>query len=246
MKRFRGVTWGSARESRHGCSGLSACPRARAELGPTTARDAGRAEEERRCARVCSGMTLPKLAFLPDHRQELVDALPEAFESIGKYFDLKDDRNDAAMENARAVATALEGVVHSSDTDCDYYPCVLSGADPESDAFFAALGVARDARFSVGGYDNPKLEVVRAGSGEGERSALALISRLGEYELGNISDDLEAGDPKAIGAAIAKLEALGPIVGVQLCADDHATKLVLTLAKSGDAYVGVAVVRVET
>ncbi|MFO0642439.1 MAG: hypothetical protein U0183_24635 [Polyangiaceae bacterium] len=191
-------------------------------------------------------MTLPALAFLPDHRKELVDALPEAFESIGKYFDLRDDRNDAAMENARAVAAALEGVVHSSDTDCDYYPCVLSGLDPDSDAFFAALGVARDARFSVGGYDNPKLEVVRAGSGDGERSALALISRLGDYELGNISDYLEAGDQKAIGAAIAKLEALGPIVGVQLCADDHATKLVLTLAKSGDAYVGVAVVRVET
>lgn len=191
-------------------------------------------------------MPLPTLAFLPDHRKELQDALPEAFASIGKYFDLRDAPNDAHTENARAVAAALEGVVHSSDTDCDYYPCVLSGADPDSDAFFAALGVARDARFSVGGYDNPKLEVVRAGSGEGERSALALISRLGEYELGQISEYLVESDQQAIGAAITKLESLGPIVGVQLCADDHATKLVLTLAKSGDAYVGVAVVRIET
>jgi hypothetical protein len=191
-------------------------------------------------------MSLPTLAFLPDHRKELTDALPEAFESIGKYFDLRDAPNDAHTENARAVAAALEGVVHSSDTDCDYYPCVLSGADPDSDAFFTALGVARDARFSVGGYDNPKLEVVRAGSGEGERSALALISRLGEYELGQISEYLVESDQQAIGAAITKLESLGPIVGVQLCADDQATKLVLTLAKSGDAYVGVAVVRVET
>ncbi|MBK8214467.1 MAG: hypothetical protein IPK71_12060 [Myxococcales bacterium] len=191
-------------------------------------------------------MSLPTLAFLPDHRNELVDALPEAFESIGKYFDLRDAENAAPIENARAVAAALEGVVHSSDTDCDYYPCVLSGVDPDSDAFFAALGVTRDARFSVGGYDNPKLEVVRAGSGEGERSALALLTRLGDYELGRLSEYIEESDQKAIGTAIAKLESLGPIVGVQLCADDHATKLVLTLAKSGGVYVGVAVVRVET
>jgi hypothetical protein len=191
-------------------------------------------------------MSLPILSFLPDHRKELEDTQAEAFESVGKYFDLRDAVNDAHIENARAVAGALEGVMHSSDIDCEHYPCVLSGADPDSDTFFAALGVTRDARFSVGGYDNPKLEVVRAGSGEGERSALALLSRLDDYELDRISEYLAESDQQAIGAAITKLESLGPIVGVQLCADDHATKLVLTLAKSGDAYVGVAVVRVET
>ena len=191
-------------------------------------------------------MSLPTLAFLRGHRKELTDGLPEAFASIGKYFDLRDASTDAHTKSARAVAAELEGVVHSSDTDCDYYPCVLSGADPDSDAFFAALGLTRDARISVGGYDNPKLEVVRAGTGAGERSALALLSRLGEYELGRMSEYLDESDQEAIGAAIAKLESLGPIVGVQLCADDHATKLVLTLAKSGNAYVGVAVVRIET
>lgn len=189
---------------------------------------------------------MPTLAFLADHHRELKDALPEAFESIAKYFELVDSPNDAHTESARAVASTLSGVVHSSDTDSDYYPCVLSGADPSSDAFFAALGVARDARFSVGGYDNPKLEVVRAGSGEDERSALALLTRLGPYELSAISDYVEEADQKALATAIAKLESIGPIVGVQLCADDHATKLVLTLARSGDAYVGVAVIRVET
>lgn len=192
------------------------------------------------------GMSLPMLAFLRGHRKELTDALPEAFASIGKYFELRDASNDAQTENARAVAAELEGVVHSSDTDSDYYPCVLSGADPDSDAFFAALGLTRESRISVGGYDNPKLEVVRAGTGAGERSPLALLSRLGEYELGRISEYLDGSDQEAIGAAITKLESLGPIVGVQLCADDHATKLVLTLAKSGNAYVGVAVVRIET
>jgi hypothetical protein len=98
----------------------------------------------------------------------------------------------------------------------------------------------------VGGYDNPRLDVVRAGSGQGERSSPALISRLGESTLRQISDDLVESDQQAIGAAIARRESLGPIVGVQLCADDHATRLVLTLARSGDAYVGVAVVRIET
>lgn len=191
-------------------------------------------------------MTLPTLSLLPDHRRDLVEALPEAFESIGKYFELRDAQNDAHMESARAVAAALAGVVHSSDTDCQYYPCVLTGPDPDSDTFFAALGVARDARFSVGGYDNPKLEVVRAGTGHDERSALALLSRLGEHELTQLSMYLTEPTQRAIGAAIAQLEALGPIVGVQLCADDHATKLVLTVAKRGDAYVGVAVVRIET
>lgn len=191
-------------------------------------------------------MPRPILAFLPDHQKQLIDSLPEAFESFGTYLDLRDAANDAHMEKARAVAEILDGVVHSSDTDCEYFPCVLAGAAPDSDAFFEATGIARDARTSVGGYDNPKLEVVLAGTGGSKRSALALITRLSESNLEEISEYLEESAQKAIRAAITKLAAIGPLVGVQLCADDHATKLVLTLAKDGDAYIGVATLRVET
>lgn len=191
-------------------------------------------------------MSRPTLAFIPDHRKQIIDALPEAFESLGAYLELHDAANDAHMEKARAVAATLEGVVHSSDTDCEYFPCVLAGADPGSDAFFEAVGIARDARTSVGGYDNPKLEVVVAGTDRSKRSALALLTRLSESSLDEISEYLEESDQRAIRAAITKLAAIGPIVGVQLCADDHATKLVLTVAKDGDAYVGVATIRVET
>jgi hypothetical protein len=190
-------------------------------------------------------MSQPTLSLLPDHRSDLSGSFVDTFASLAKYFTLADATNDDDMECARAVANVLTGVVHSSDTDCDYYPCTLSGADPTSDEFFAALAVARDARCKVSGWDNPKLEVVRAVAGKGEGSALALISRLNANELENASDYLE--DEEAMDAAIAKLAALGPIVGVQLCTDDGASKVVLTLARRPNGtHVGLFTVRVET
>lgn len=192
-------------------------------------------------------MALPTLSLLPAHRADFSESFPETHESLVAYFDLADAKNDADFEDARAVAAALDGVLHSSDVDCEYYPCVLTGPDPTSDAFFTALGVARDARASVSGWDNPKLEVVSAGDGDGRRPALALITRLGDLELAQISDYVGEEDQEAIGRAIERLTAIGPVVGVQLCTDDGVSKVVLTLARRpGGAHVGVATVRIET
>lgn len=192
-------------------------------------------------------MSRPTLSFLPDHRAEMADIYEDTFASLGNYFTLADAPNDDDTEAARTVAGALEGEVHSSDVDCDFYPCTLSGMDPTSDEFFAALGVARDARCKVSGWDNPKLEVRRAEPGEGEGSALALITRLNASELEDVAEYLGPDGKEPIDAAIARLEALGPIVGIQLCTDDGASKVVLTLARRPNGvHVGVLAIRIET
>lgn len=192
-------------------------------------------------------MTRPVLSLSPDHRAELEEFFEDTMASLGQYITLTDAGDDEAFARARAIAAALQGVVHSSDTDCDYYPCVLRAMDPTSDGFFDALGIARDARASVSGWDNPKLEAVRAGTGPGERAPVALLTRLGDYELGRIGDYVEDGDLAAMQRALGLLEAQGRIVGVQLCTDDGASKVVLTLAGRDDGvYVGVSTIRVET
>lgn len=192
-------------------------------------------------------MTLPTLSLLPNHRSELSESFEDSVASLAKYFTLTDANNDDDMESARAVASALDGSMHSSDVDCEYYPCTLSGPNPTSDEFFAALGVARDARTTVSGWDNPKLDVRSAVAGEGLGSALALITRLGEAEIGNVEDYLGPEGTVAIKAGIARLETFGPIVGVQLCTDDGASKVVLTLARRPSGiHIGVLTVRVET
>lgn len=192
-------------------------------------------------------MSLPKLSLLPDHRSELSESFEDTFASLEKYFTLTDAPNDDDTEAARSVASLLAEVQHSSDVDCEYYPCTLSGADPTSDEFFAALGVARDQRCEVSGWDNPKLEVTRAVAGEDVGSALALITRLNTHELTDLSSYVTEEDKTAIDAAIARLAALGPIVGVQLCTDDGASKVQLTLARRPNgSHVGVLTIAIET
>jgi hypothetical protein len=190
----------------------------------------------------------PALHLAPAHRRNLTEHFDDTMASLASYFTLEDGSAAADdMKQASAVAAALEGVVHSSDTDCAYYPCVLTGAEPLDDSFFAALGIARDAKARVSGWENPKLEVVAAGKGKGKRPALALITRLNEGELDELDDYLSEEEQTALTAALAQLETLGPIVGVQLCTDDGASKVVLTLARrESGAHVGVLTVRVET
>ena len=70
-------------------------------------------------------MTLPRLFVVPAHRSDLLQYFEEMMGSLPRYFELGDAKEGADLEAARAVAAKLEGVVHSSDTDCDYWPCVL-------------------------------------------------------------------------------------------------------------------------
>jgi len=192
-------------------------------------------------------MTHPRLYIVPEHRADLLRSFEEMMPSLSQYFELRDATDGEALAAARGIAALLADVVHSSDTDCEYYPCVLEADDPASDAFFAAVGIARDARFSVSGWDNPKLEVVRAGDGEDRRPTFALLTRLNEYELERIHEYVEEPDLSALRGAAAGLAAIGPVVGIQLCTDDGASKVVLTLAeRTQGVYVGVMTVRIET
>jgi hypothetical protein len=191
--------------------------------------------------------TRPALSINPDHRKELAEYFDETLASLAKYVALEESADADDMQLALAVAETLKGLVHSSDTDCEYYPCVLTGHNPLDDSFFAALGITRAQRASVSGWDNPKLEVVAAGNGDAERPAIALITRLNEGELEEISEYVDEEEQKTLNAALAKLEKIGPVVGVQLCTDDGASKVVLTLARRpSGAHVGVLTIRIET
>lgn len=192
-------------------------------------------------------MMKPALSLTPDHRKELNEYFEDTIASLGKYFAIEESAAGDDMQHAQTVADILKDTVHSSDTDCSYYPCVLTGPNPLDDAFFAALGVTRADRASVSGWDNPKLEVVAAGTGDNDRPALALITRLNDDDLEEISEYLGDEEQEAVNAAIAKLETIGPIVGVQLCTDDGASKVVLTLARRpSGTHVGVLTIRIET
>lgn len=188
-------------------------------------------------------MASPTLSLLPDQLAELRASFADTFASLAQHFTLA-AAEDADIAGAQAVADVLAGVCHSSDVDCEYYPCTLIGPDPSSDEFFAAVGVDRDARAEIGCRDNPRLEVVEARAGQG--SALALLTRLGPHALGDLDGHLGPEDREAIDAAITGLAALGPIVGVQLCSDDGVSKVVLTLARRpSGVHVGLLTVRVE-
>ena len=77
-------------------------------------------------------MTRPVLALLPDDRAALSSWFEDTFASLSNYFTLDDAPGDADFAAARAVAAALSEVEHSSDVDCAYYACTLSGPEPGS------------------------------------------------------------------------------------------------------------------
>lgn len=193
-------------------------------------------------------MTRPVLSLLPAAREELSSSFEDTFASLADYFTLADaDEGDADVAAATAVADELGEVICSSDVDCNYYACTLTGPELASDAFFAAVGVARDARQSVGGYDNPKLEVVAAGEGDDERPAIRLITWLSASSLEDIHDYIEEDDVATFERALAMLARTGKVHGVQLCTDDRASKVQLTLSRRpSGVYAGVLTVSVET
>jgi hypothetical protein len=194
--------------------------------------------------------TKPTLYLTPDHHAELtVGHVEDSFASLATYVTLVAGAPAAGddMAQAHEIAETLQGLEHSSDIDMAYFPCVLTGAEPLDDSFFTALGIARGTEVKVSGYENPKLEVVAAGTGEGQRTALQLFTRLSDYAFSNLSEYCAENEQELLNATIAKMEAHGPIVGVQLCTDDGVSKIVLTLARrESGAHIGVLTVRVET
>jgi hypothetical protein len=186
--------------------------------------------------------TKPILYVRPEARTDLAKYYAGAWAALELRFTLA-PWSDAGKDGKRAddIAAFLEGVVHSSDTDCEYYPVVLDGVDPASAAFFTALGIGAKERASVGGYDNPKLEVSK------KKKTLQLLTRLGDDEFEELDEYVEEAEQRALGKAAKALEAIAPPVGVQLCADDGASKVVMTLAAVGPSRnLGILAVRIET
>ena len=193
----------------------------------------------------------PVLLAVPPNARSLIEEHYEgAAAALGAYFELApwppanwdDAKGDA--KHAEAIAKALEGVVHSSDTDFDYVPCVLHGVDLKK-GLFAALGIKKTDRFSVGGYDNAKLTVTAASK---KHPPLRLMAHLvNDDTWAELDEYVEQGDQQAYAKAAKALESVGDVVGVCLCANDGATKLVFTMAKAASgAWSGVLAVRTET
>ncbi len=191
-------------------------------------------------------MTRPTLTLLPATREEL-SAFGDAFASIEAYFTLAEaDPEDPDFAAAVESAESMRGATRSSDIDCDYYPCTFAAPELDSEAFFTAVGVARATRTTVGGFDNPKLEVVVAGDGDGEheRPALVIISWLTGVTLDDIEEYIS---PLDFADAIALLERSGKLHGVQLCTDDGVSKIQLTVSRRpSGVYAGVITLSIET
>ena len=198
--------------------------------------------------------TKPVLSiFLPPQAlTSLVDASEGAGAALTTYMkiapwpprDWGGSERDARL--AEDTAAALDGVVHSSDTDTEYLPCVLHGVDMKGPDLFAALGINEADRCEVGGYDNPKLSVTIASK---KHPPMRLMTNLtDDFAWGKLNEYVEADDQEAYGKAAKALQAASStIVGLCLCADDGDLKLVFTLAESNSgAWIGVVAVVIET
>ena len=191
-------------------------------------------------------MTLPVLAVRANTLEELGN-FDAAFASLNKYFEVVEAAEDADLEAADAVAEALDGVERSSDIDCGYFACTLRAPELGSDEFFAATGVGRDERQSVGGYDNPKLQVLTAGEGEGEQPAVLLITWLDNIQLEDAAEYVGEEGVVAAEQAAAVLARTGKIQSVQICTDDRVTKFQMVVSKQpSGVYAGVLTVSIET
>ncbi len=153
------------------------------------------------------------------------------------------------LDQAAKVAEALRGVVHSSDADCEYFPCVMSGVDLEDDAaFYGALGVGQKELATVGGDEGRKLSTYY-GPQEGEDNVptVQLLTNLDDEEFEGLDEYLEPDEQKALNKAARLLEKIGTVIGGVLCADDNVGKLIFTVAKSrSGAWVGVCTCRIES
>jgi hypothetical protein len=93
--------------------------------------------------------TTSLLALPPDVRNLLADHYPGATAALMASFETA-LWEGADAKAAASIAGLLEGVVHSSDIDFDYVPCVIQGVNVKS-GLFAALGIDKTDRISVGG-----------------------------------------------------------------------------------------------
>ncbi len=190
------------------------------------------------------------LHLSPKARKAISKDFPGVAKALTERFSLPENASAVKeFEQATRVADALRGVVHSSDADCEYFPCVMSGVDLEDDkAFYGALRIGQKELATVGGDEQRKLSTFY-GPTEGEENVptVQLMTNLDDDEFEGLDEYLDPDEQKALEKAGKLLEKTGTVIGGVLCADDDVSKLIFTLAKSkSGAWVGVCTCRVES
>jgi len=187
------------------------------------------------------------LSIVDALRADIQDQDAELVASIDKYFAPAAWTDDEDTRLATEIAGLLAGIEHSSDIDCGYFPCVLVGPEPGTPAFYEALGVAPTARAKVGGFDNPKVEVLGEGEGKGKLPGFALISGLGKDYIEQWREYVREGEKVVLDEVSKKLASLGTMYSINLCADDGAHRVLLVVAyRENGRAVGIFTLRQET
>jgi hypothetical protein len=180
-------------------------------------------------------------------RANLQDQNAALVASIDKYLAPRAWTDDEDSRLATEIADLLQGIVHTSDIDVGYFPCVLEGPEPGTPAFYEAIGIAPTARFRVGGFDNPKVGVLSEGEGEGKLPGFALISGLGKHLIDEWREYVVEEEKVVLDEVSKKLASLGTMYSINLCADDGAHRLLLTVAyRDKGPAVGFFTLRQET
>ncbi len=190
------------------------------------------------------------LHLSPKARKAISKDFPGVATALSERFSLPENASAVKeFEQATQVAEALKGVVHSSEADCEYFPCVMTGVSLEDDAaFYGALGIGQKELATVGGDEQRKLSTYY-GPTEGEENVptVQLMTGLDDEEFEGLDEYLEPDEQKALGKAARLLEKTGTVIGGVLCADDEESKLIFTVAKSkSGAWVGVCTCRLES
>ena len=190
------------------------------------------------------------LHLSPKARKAISKDFPGVAKALNERFSLPENASAVKeFEQATKVADALRGVVQSSEADCEYFPCVMSGVDLEDDAaFYGALGVGKKELATIGGDEQRKLSTFY-GPTEGEENVptVQLLMNLDDEEFDGLDAYLEPDEQKALETAARLLEKTGTVIGGVLCAEDNVSKLIFTVAKSrSGAWVGVCTCRIES
>lgn len=137
---------------------------------------------------------------------------------------------------AHEAAQMLEGCVLGSDIDTPYWPCIIRGL---TDDPWRALGIPRDERVKLSGFESPRLELR-------DVPAVLALRNLSDDDLEDIGDYVEPDEQELLERVGTLLEKTGPRINLVLAFPEESCKLVLVLAKTGNEHVGVASTGVYT
>ena len=193
--------------------------------------------------------------FIPSAALQAIEQrYGEAAATLARHLTVSDDRGgiESAVAVADQAARALDGVVHTTDTDCPYFPIVLFGANLlDDDQFFGACGIDPDDEVNVGGDDQPRLETFfgpqRKPVGEVYPTVQLLTKLFDDYEWEHRDEYILEEERPRYDEAAKVLEDNGSVVGGILCGDDYITRMVFVVSQcKKDVWAGVLTVLIET